>query len=160
MEYKQGLATYEGHVIVDQGTRHLTADTLIIHRNTLGKIDKMTAYGKPAVFKTLPKPDNQWVNGHSLIIYFYPIDHNLELLHQAYLTQSGNSFTGDKITYNTLTEIINSPDSETGQSLMVLQPPEPKTNSNLKINTPSHALSSSNLSSPNLSSQNSESTND
>lgn len=122
MEYKEGLATYQGHVVVDQGTRHLTADTLIIHRDSAGKVDKMTAYGKPAYFKTLPKPDNQWVSGHGDIIYNYPIQHNVELIQNAYLTQSGNSFSGDKIIYNTLTEIVDSPDSKTGQSLMVLQP--------------------------------------
>ena len=128
MENLQGLATYTGHVVVDQGTRHLTANILIIHRNQDGQLDKMTALGTakiPATFKALPKPDNQWVSGHGLKIYFYPLTHDLEINQEAYLTQSGNSFTGEQIFYNTWTEIINSPDSQTGQSLMVLQPMHP-----------------------------------
>lgn len=130
MENLQGLATYTGHVIVDQGTRHLTANILIIHRNQDGQLDKITALGTekiPATFKTLPKPDNQWVSGYGLKIYFYPLTHDLEINQDAYLTQSGNSFSGAQIFYNTWTEIITSPDSQTGQSLMVLQPAHPKT---------------------------------
>jgi len=123
MNYPKGLATYQGHVIVDQGSRHLTANTLIIHRNNLTKqIDKLTAYGAPAVFKTLPEINGTWVHGHGDIIYFYPMTHELELIHHAYLTQNGNDFYGEKVTYNTLTQIVTSPDSKTGQSLMILQP--------------------------------------
>jgi len=125
MENLEGLATYTGHVVIDQGTRHLTANTVIIHRNVNGQIDKMTALGdskNPATFKTLPKPDNQWISGHGLTLYFYPVTHTLEINQAAYLTQSGNSFTGDQIFYNTVTEVVNSPDSQIGQSLMVLQP--------------------------------------
>lgn len=127
MEYKKGLATYVSNVIADQGSRHLTGDKLIIHRNSAGKIDAMTAHGKPAHIKLLPKPTSQWVTGNALTIIFKPLENKLILLKNAHLTQGSNSFKGEKLTYDTATEVVDSPQTKAGRSELILQPINPTT---------------------------------
>lgn len=122
MDYGKGVATYEGKVTATQGTRHLTGNKLTIHKNVNNKIDKITTYGEPATIHLKPKVNEKPVSGNAKSIIFTPLNNELVLLHKAHLQQSGNSFNGEKITYNTQTKLIKSPETKAGRSELILQP--------------------------------------
>lgn len=122
MEVTKGMATYVGKVIADQGTRHLTSDKLTIFRNKAGKVNKLVAIGKPAHFKTLPKPNGNWVVGHANTIIYQPLINLVTLIDNAYIMQDGNKFNGPQLLYNTQTQVVTSPDSPKGRSVMYLEP--------------------------------------
>lgn len=133
MEYKDGLATYVGDVVADQGTRHLTGDKLIIHQNKAGKIDKMTSYGNPAHIRLLPSVGGEEVTGHALIVIFRPLVNTLTLIDKAHLKQGENSFNGQKITYNTQTKVVISPQTKAGRSELILEPANDNQTQTIKV---------------------------
>lgn len=122
MQYRQGVAVYKGNVIADQGSRHLTSDILTIYRNKAGKINRLTAKGKPAHFKTRPQAGGSPVIGHANTIIYKPLIHQVTLIDNAYLTQDGNKFNGPILYYNTETKVVTSPNSPKGRSVMYITP--------------------------------------
>jgi len=96
---KKGLAKHFGHVLMDQGSRHLEADTLIIERNAIHKIEKITAIGKPARFKTqlaLGKPN---LDAFAETLIFYPEKQTLYLKQNAEVQQENHRVQGNRLIY-------------------------------------------------------------
>ena len=48
------ITIYRGNVIIDQGSLHITGDTVTIHFDTRDEVSKITSVGAPAHFRQLP----------------------------------------------------------------------------------------------------------
>src|SRR5260221_584457 len=79
--FKTGINIFEGHVSVDQGATHITADRLITKSDISHKIHEVVAYGliQPAHYWTLPKAGDPEIHANAKIIRFYPIQSNITL---------------------------------------------------------------------------------
>jgi lipopolysaccharide export system protein LptA len=122
--YKTGVNHFDGHVKVDQGTTHLTADRLITLNNDQHKMQMATAYGigELAHYWTLPKVGDPEVHAHAKIIKFYPIESNVTLEQDVVVTQGENSFQGQLIHYNSNEQTITVPALDKSRAVLVYNP--------------------------------------
>ncbi len=119
-----GIATYQGNVVATQGSRYLTADTVVVHLTADKQISRVNAYGKPAHYHYQPKPGDHLIYASASNIQYNPNKNLLSLINNAQVNQQGNIFKGSLITYNTQTQIIESDGTQTtgGRPLMIIQP--------------------------------------
>lgn len=122
--FKTGIDIFEGHVKVDQGTTHITADKLITKKNHQHKIEEATAYGyeQLAHFWTVPKLNEPELHAHAKIIRFYPLSANFTLEQAVQVLQGKNSFQGELIHYNNVDQTITVPPSTNGKAVLVYNP--------------------------------------
>ena len=118
---KKGVATYHNHVVLKQGTRHLTADTLIIQRNASGDIAQITAIGNPAHFQIQPPAPKPMSTGHANTIHYFPEEEKIIFIDDAELTQKGNIIRGNYLTYSFKSEILSS-EAGPGRRTLVIIP--------------------------------------
>jgi len=122
--YKKGMNYFEGHVQIDQGTTHVTADRLTTKLNDRHQIQEAIAYGAQelAHFWTAPKQDEPIVNAHAKVIKYYPQTLNATLQGDAYVTQGENNFQGQLIHYNMNDQTIIVPETKDGRAVLVYNP--------------------------------------
>lgn len=122
--YKNGINVFEGHVKIDQGTTHITADKLITKSNAQHKIEEAIAYGyqELAHYWTLPKEGEPEMHAKAKIIKYYPIQANITLQQEVYVTQGENSFQGNLIHYNSKDQTVTVPASTSGHAVLVYNP--------------------------------------
>ena len=121
-DHKQGLAVYEGNVQVHQGSRHLTANKLTIHRDTNNRIEVMVATGSPATFKAQQPTSKGSGSGVARTIKYYPQLDRVDLIERAELTQNGDTITGPTLSYNFVTEVLQGKSSKQERPVVTLQP--------------------------------------
>ncbi len=122
---KKGIAIYKQNVTLDQGNRHLQADTLTIERNKSGNLGKITAIGKPAHFQILPNPSRPVITGHANTIHYFPEEEKILLIDNAELTQQGNIIRGAYLSYLLKSEVLSS-EARPGKRTQVIIPRVPK----------------------------------
>lgn len=122
--YKTGTNIYEGHVKIDQGTTHLTADRVVTTNNKQHKIEEAIAYGftELAEYTTLPKPGDPVLHAKAKVIKFYPAKSLVFLEGNVIVTQGKNSFEGPQIVYNMKDQIVTAPPSKTGRATIIIEP--------------------------------------
>ncbi len=123
--YKTGANTYDGHVKIDQGSTHLTADRVSTKNNNNHKIEEAIAYGlnnNLAEYSTLPKSGDLVLHAKAKIIKFYPHTSMVILEGNVMVTQGKNSFQGPIIIYNMKDQVITAPASKTGHATVVIEP--------------------------------------
>ena len=131
-DYKSGKNVFEGDVKVDQGTTHITCAKLVTKTNAQHQLQEAIAYGddrQPAHYWTTPKLGDRVVNATANIIKYYPIDGNIILQNNVYVTQGENSFQGELILYNMSNQVITVPASNNGRAVLVYNPDEDKSKS-------------------------------
>jgi lipopolysaccharide export system protein LptA len=123
-EDAKSVAVYQGHVIATQGSRYLTADRVIISLTPSRQVSKVNAYGNPAHYHYQPNPGDNLVYASADNIQYDPSKNLLSLIKNGTVQQNGNVFKGSLITYNTLTQTIQSNGTQTPGSrpLMIIQP--------------------------------------
>ncbi|HTM63635.1 MAG TPA: lipopolysaccharide transport periplasmic protein LptA [Gammaproteobacteria bacterium] len=124
INYKRGTKYFQGNVIVDQGTTHITADRMTTKENDKHLIEEAIAYGinDLAHFWTTPKAGEQVVDAHAKIIKFYPITHNATLQSNVHVMQGENNFQGQLIHYNMNDQTIIVPETKNGRAVIVYNP--------------------------------------
>lgn len=122
--YKNGLNYFEGNVVVDQGTTHVTADRLTTKTNDKHQIQEAIAYGvkQLAHFWTVPTHGQKIVDAHAKIIKFYPLTSNATLQGEVFVTQGENNFQGQLIHYNMNEQTIIVPETKNGRAVIVYNP--------------------------------------
>ena len=122
--YKTSTNEFTGHVVIDQGTTHVTADRVITKSDAQHKIKEAIAYGihQPAHYWTLPKPGDPEMHAYATVIKFYPIESNVALEQNVTLKQGENSFQGQLIHYNSYDQTIIVPHLKKSQAVLVYNP--------------------------------------
>jgi len=123
--YKTGLNIYEGHVKIDQGETHLTADRVTTQNDSRHKMEEAIAYGdaeKPAHYSTIPKAGDPPFHADAKIIRFYPPKSIVILEGDVSVKQNNNSFHGPLIVYNIKDQTVSTPATKQGQATIVIEP--------------------------------------
>jgi lipopolysaccharide export system protein LptA len=119
---KKGTALYRGQVVFQQGTRHLTADSLLIKKDLQGKIESVLAKGKPAQFKAKPNPAKPFVTGHANILHYLPNQDKILLIQNAELTQNDDTIRGESLSYQLSTQVLTSNPVAGQRTTVILAP--------------------------------------
>jgi lipopolysaccharide export system protein LptA len=98
-DFRTGVRTYTGNVIVVQGTLRITGDKLVVEYNG-DQLESATAWGQLASFKQRPDGKDQDVIGKGKKIVLNQIANTLTLHKQASLQQGPDTAIGEKIVYD------------------------------------------------------------
>jgi lipopolysaccharide export system protein LptA len=119
---KLGTAKHFGHVLMDQGSRHLEAETLIIERNAANKIEKITATGRPARFKTQLNSAKPTLDAIADTLIFYPEKQTLYLNNNAQVMQDNHRVEGNQLIYFLATKKLIAEFTENKRTTVIIPP--------------------------------------
>ena len=94
----QGVMTYTGHVVLNQGGIELRADTVVVYTQA-GELQRITAQGQPVPYRQ-QRSNKQEVHGVSQRVEYTADSKQVLLLGQAEFWQGGNRFSGNRIQYD------------------------------------------------------------
>lgn len=98
-DFKTGVRTYKGNVIVEQGTLLIRGDKIIVNYDG-DRVETATAWGNPAMFQQRPDGKDEDVIGKGKKIVLHQIDNTLTLITQASLKQGPDIARGNIIVYD------------------------------------------------------------
>lgn len=133
---KKQTSTFEGNVVLTQGTMRITADRILVRQDKNG-IQTATAYGKPATFKSKRDGLDEYVEGFAEQAEYDGRTEKLELYHNAILKRGLDEVRGNYITYEVNSEFMqvfgNTPQaassSKPGGRVTAVIQPKPKKDS-------------------------------
>ncbi|ALG67617.1 lipopolysaccharide transport periplasmic protein LptA [Beggiatoa leptomitoformis] len=102
----KGVAIYEGNVIVTQGTIRIEADKVTLTYTQKQTLDKVILDGNPARFKQRPDNSKEDLNAKASKMEYFATENRLQLTQNAEVWQGKDTFTGQRITYDTERGII------------------------------------------------------
>ena len=113
-----GTALYTGKVTLDQGDRHLKADSLKIIRDQ-NRIHYLIATGSPAIFNLLDKNNNNGKCTATTIKYFL-LEDKIELIGNAEIIKNNDTIKGNHMTYFIEKELLTTQQSSPNQRTTVI----------------------------------------
>ena len=105
----KGISIYTGNVILTQGSMVIKSSKLTLYNNKNKELEKAVAEGtakKLASFKQRPEGKAQDLRARSKTMIYYLNKDKIHLLKKAYVWQAGDTFSGDKIIYDTKHETV------------------------------------------------------
>lgn len=122
----QGVATYTGEVELTQGQTRLTADRVVIHRDSEG-LSRIEATGSPAHYRQPTEDGAGETDARAHTITWSTQDRQLTFEGDAVIEQNGNLFRGDTIHYDTARRVVTADGGQgtgagNGRVEMVIQP--------------------------------------
>ena len=99
-----GISTYRGNVKISQGSMVLTGDIVILE-TAKKKVHKIISEGKLSTFKQTTD-DGRKINAEAEKMVYSIVGNKIILTNNAKLTEAGNTFVSDKITFYTDREIV------------------------------------------------------
>lgn len=126
VDQKNGVATYTGSVEIRQGSLIIKADSIVIHTNTDGGVEKMIAKGSPAKFQQQPDEAQGIVTAAAKQITYTPNNEHLVLIEDASVEQNGAVMSGPHIDYDLVKEVMKAEGSTKGegQRIEIIIPPK------------------------------------
>ena len=106
MDDKNKVATYTGDVIITQGSMMIKGNVVTVTLNQQGDIDTATSVGNLAYFEQqqdAAKPDK--MQGYAKQIQYQAGKNLIVLTDQAKVINAGNTTEGEKIVYNSVTQV-------------------------------------------------------
>lgn len=126
VDQKNGVATYTGSVEIRQGSLLINADSIIIHTNNDGSVEKMIATGSPAKFQQQPEANQGVVTAAAKQITYTPNNEHLLLIENASVEQNGAVMSGPHIDYDLLKEVMRAQGGNkgSGERIEIVIPPK------------------------------------
>jgi lipopolysaccharide export system protein LptA len=123
VDEKTGLSTFRGKVQVTKGSIRLNADTVVVYEKN-GELDKIIATGEPVYFRQRPDNKQEDVVAEANRIEFYNRKNLIYLIDKAKITQERDTFSGDRIEYDTLRSVVlaKKAPSGSGRVKITIQP--------------------------------------
>lgn len=123
IDEKNQISVYKGNVEFQQGSLKITADMVELHAIN-GRLNRIIANGQPATFKQQIKQNMQTVHGRARIVEYTLSDQRLSFTDEAYFQQGDNTFSGEKMIYDTENETLKAHgNKQSGQRVkIVIQP--------------------------------------
>jgi lipopolysaccharide export system protein LptA len=117
-----GISTYRGNVTITQGSTVLTGDIVILETANK-KVNKIITEGTLSTFKQTTD-DGRKVNAEAEKMVYSITGNEITLTRNAKLTESGNTFASDKITFYTDKEIVTAGSSSGSDRVNITVFPE------------------------------------
>ena len=123
MAEKTGVSTYTGDVKLEQGSIKIQADSIVVYTNNK-KLKRIIATGRPAHFSQQPDQKSQRVKASANHVEYVSASGMLLLLDNAKMQQGANSFSGNKIEYDTVNDILSAKSSSKNKQRVkaIIQP--------------------------------------
>jgi lipopolysaccharide export system protein LptA len=129
MDDAKQISTFEGHVLLTQGTMSIRADKLVVVQSDDGYAHGV-ASGHPADFRQKREGFDEYIEGYGERIEYDTRSETVDLYGQAHMKRDGDEVRGDHITYSAKTEIFQvhgaadaqSDTSDKGRVRVILQP--------------------------------------
>lgn len=102
---KKGTTTYEGSVIIRQGTIKINADKVTVFSDA-NKVDRIVCVGKPAHYQQRRNPQDGLVFASANTIKYFLANDKIALIKNASLEQKGTVITGEQIDYDLKAEVV------------------------------------------------------
>ncbi len=99
-----GISTYRGNVKITQGSTVLTGDIVILETANK-KVQKIISEGNLSTFKQTTD-DGRKINAEAEKMIYSITGNKIVLTNNAKLTEAGNTFASDKITFYTDREVV------------------------------------------------------
>lgn len=99
------VSTYEGNVVLTQGTLQIRADKLLVKEDAEG-FQHGTAYGNPASFRQKREGHDDHVEGYALRIEYDQRKDLVQLFNQARMKRNQDEARGNYISYDGKTEFF------------------------------------------------------
>ncbi|TAN46786.1 MAG: lipopolysaccharide transport periplasmic protein LptA [Methylococcaceae bacterium] len=111
---QKGVAIYTGNVHSVQGTLKTDSHQLTVYLNQ-GSIDKILAVGSPRVhIVQTPEAGKGAIDATSEKAEYYPGQYRLILIGKAVVVQSGNTYSSDRIEYDTRNSVAVAGEKSSG----------------------------------------------
>ncbi|MCP3849904.1 MAG: lipopolysaccharide transport periplasmic protein LptA [Gammaproteobacteria bacterium] len=105
----KGISIYTGNVILTQGSMVIKSNKLTLYNDENNELVKAVAVGlnkKLATFKQRPEGKDKDFRARAITMIYYLDKDKIHLLKNAYVWQAGDTFSGDKIIYDTKKETV------------------------------------------------------
>lgn len=112
LDERNKVSTYQGNVVLTQGSIRLQAEQLVVHRDGEG-VGQIVADGDPAEFRQRPD-DGAEIVGQAQQLRYTASDSRVQLIGDARLTQGEDLFAGPRIVYDTERSLVRA-GSESGE---------------------------------------------
>jgi lipopolysaccharide export system protein LptA len=109
------VASYEGHVVMTQGTLMITADRIEVRQDDKGVVSGL-ATGNPVYFRQKMDASNEYAEGWAQRIDYDGQGDKIRLSGQARLKRGIDELRGDQITYDSSTEFFQAKGGTSGPS--------------------------------------------
>lgn len=123
----RGITSYEGNVVISQGTLKIQADNLTVNLSNGRNIESALAVGSPARFEQVVSNEKGLAKGQAGKIDYNAVTGIVTLTGNAKLTQNGASFSGNAIRYSLTVGDVEAV-SGGGQRVELVLPPAATTN--------------------------------
>ena len=121
---KEGKSVYTGNVLLIQGDTRMSADSVTVYSES-GKLTQITATGRPVRYEDKGRTKDSDISGEANLLEYYTKENRIMLLDNAKLTQGRTQFSGNRIEYNTETDVVTAEVSKTGsERVQVIIEPE------------------------------------
>lgn len=115
------VTIYRGNVVIDQGSLHITGDTVTIHFDEHDDVAKMIAVGVPAHFRQLSDGEAGHRKAWAKRMEYFPGHDLIVLLGEARYEKQGSEINADRLVYDSLnarfkalTDVARSPEESGG----------------------------------------------
>lgn len=118
-----GISTYQGNVRYRQGSISMVANELVVYGEE-GELQRLEAFGKPVKYHQLLDSEDEELHAEALTIKYFADTGKVFLEGSAILTRGDNEFTGNKIVYDSIQEVVSAHKAETGEERVqvIIQP--------------------------------------
>jgi lipopolysaccharide export system protein LptA len=123
------VATYEGHVVLSQGTLMITADRIEVRQNDKGVVSGL-ATGSPVYFRQKMDASNEFAEGWAARVEYDSQGDKIKLMGQARLKRGIDELSGEQITYDSSTEFFQAKGGSSGASGRVRAVIRPRSGAN------------------------------
>lgn len=116
---------YNGKVEFDQGSTHLRAAKAVTEGNLKNELIMAVAMGESgeqAHFWTETAKDKPLLHAWADTIRYLPLEHRIELIGNARITQGENTFSAPVITYDTEKQHVTSRSDGKGRTTILIHP--------------------------------------
>ena len=122
IDQKTGVSTYEGNVVITQGSLRLNGDTVTIHVKD-GGFQRMDATGNPVKLRYRPSADKPEILGESRRVEYDVASAKVVMSGNAKLTQGQDSFTGERVEYDLKGDVVRARGAgDNGRIQFIIQP--------------------------------------
>lgn len=127
MDDVKKVATYEGHVVMTQGSLMITADRIEVRQDDKGVVSGL-ATGKPVYFRQKMDASDEFAEGWAERIEYDGQGHKIKLMGQARLKRGIDELRGELITYDSASEFFQAKGGNSGASGRVRAVIRPRAN--------------------------------
>ncbi|MCW8930149.1 MAG: lipopolysaccharide transport periplasmic protein LptA [Gammaproteobacteria bacterium] len=105
----KGISIYTGNVVLTQGSMVIKSNKLTLYNDKNNELEKAIAVGtenKLATFKQRPEGKKEDFKARSITMIYYLNKDKIHLIKKAHVWQAGDTFSGNKIIYDTKNETV------------------------------------------------------